>query len=1187
MPEHGPTPEQWLAIRAEGSVAVRAGAGSGKTTVLAHRFLHLLRPRAEAVPLVEDVGRILAITFTEKAAAEMKQKIHVLLGVELDRAIGGERRYWERVRRELLAAQVSTIHAFCARVLRENPLEARIDPRATILDEHESHGYVEAAVEEELVDRVRRGDPAARELVLRYGLRHGRQGGAVGVSVRLLASLGRMGRDEAWLAAALERQEALAPAATEGVREAAARIAVHVGTALGTPRDTPGMARLREAWPPLEAMLDGMGRAGTPREAVETNRLEDLCRLLGGARLASVRDDLRLDGLRLRGVLAEESGFLAALAPARRLTGLLAALGAALRERKRVDGVLTFDDLIAEARALLVSHPAVGARYARELRAILVDEFQDTDAVQAEVIEQLARPGVPLFLVGDEKQSIYGFRGADVTVFRRARERLGGELPLGRNFRSVPGVLDFVNALAAATMQVPAEIPAPDRDHWTVFDPEHRLVADRSATSTRPSVSLVTFAREHARRALSAAEARELEARVLAGVITELHERADQPVRYGDIAVLFRALDQVKAYEYALRRSAIPHYVVKGRGFFQCQEVRDVASLLATIADARNGVALAAVLRSPFFALDDALLARLAWPAGAERPALTRRFGASETFADLGDAAPRLVVIRDLLRRLRALRSRATIADLLTEALAATDFEAVCLTQFQGAQKVANVRKLIELARDAERRRFFTLRDFVALVEDLGERQPREPEAQLVGEQDDVVRMMTIHQAKGLEFPVVVLVDLGRRLERDNDTAVIDEDLGVLVAPVAGAGLHPQSQARLEAYRARAWNRTRAEHARLLYVAGTRARDELVLLEGKGQNRYLASGEGDRHVWCHQIWDLLGREPLRAFVAGNEAETVLPVPGGGAVRVVAAAGYLERRRSEPPGDPAPVEAPATDVERALVARVLDFRPPAPVEVVTSPTALADFRRCPRQFWYRHVIGLPERGTGGTRATLLGTAAHGVLEAIDLATADDADVEREVAARPEIPLLRPGERARLAADLCAAVATLGAELRAGLEIVGREVPFVLPLPRRQPRVFLQGRIDVLGRRGSVPLVRDYKYATPSDAAVAAYADQLAAYRLAVAADAAGELVFLRDGPAVRTLPPLDAEAQVEALVEAGVALGAARASGDAGAFPKRPPARSVCEQLGCGYAGRCWGRELTDRAPGPPIDSAAT
>src|SRR5207249_10141836 len=131
-----------------------------------------------------------------------------------------------------------------------------------------------------------------------------------------------------------------------------------------------------------------------------------------------------------------------------------------------------------------------------------------------------------------------------------------------------------------------------------------------------------------------------------------------------------------------------------------------------------------AVLRSPPFPIARPTPARRAWPAGTARPAPTRRFGSGEGVADLDDAGPGLVATRDLLRRLRALRSRATIAELIAEALAATDFEAVCLTQFQGPQKVANVRKLIELARGAERRRFFTLRDFVALVHDLGEREP-------------------------------------------------------------------------------------------------------------------------------------------------------------------------------------------------------------------------------------------------------------------------------------------------------------------------------------------------------------------------------------------------------------------------------------------------------------------------------
>ncbi len=166
---------------------------------------------------------------------------------------------------------------------------------------------------------------------------------------------------------------------------------------------------------------------------------------------------------------------------------------------------------------------------------------------------------------------------------------------------------------------------------------------------------------------------------------------------------------------------------------------------------------------------------------------------------------------------------------MLEAALAATDFEAVCLTQFQGAQKVANVRKLIELARDLERRRLVTLDEFVRAIRDLAEREPREPEAPLAAEQDDVVRLMTIHQAKGLEFPVVVLPDLGRQLDRDNETIVVDETLGLVAAPVVGAGQRPQRHAWLEEYRRREIDRARAEHARLLYVACTRARDELVL----------------------------------------------------------------------------------------------------------------------------------------------------------------------------------------------------------------------------------------------------------------------------------------------------------------------------------------------------------------------
>jgi ATP-dependent helicase/nuclease subunit A len=1176
-----PTDEQRAAVRVEGSAAVRAGAGCGKTTVLAERFLHLLRPRPDGgPPPVDEVGEILAITFTERAAGEMKRKIRLLLARELATATGAAGARWERVRRDMLGAQISTIHAFCARVLRENPLEAGIDPEAVVLDELESRAWLEGVVEDELVAAVRADDPAARLLVRRHRLAGGRSGGAVALVAGVLERLGTAGRDAAWLAAATAAQEARIPEVVEAMRAAAARVVATVRAELGAPgagrkgKLSPARAALALAWPAFEAALARLGPETSPAAVQDLRRL---CRLLKGARLGSkVAADLNVDGGRLRGALAEAYGFLAARPDAAGLARLFGAIAAAVGRRKRADAVLTFDDMVSETRALLGRDAAVRRRYATRFRAVLVDEFQDTDAVQADVIRLLGEgdPAPTLFVVGDEKQSIYRFRGADVAVFHQVRAALGREMPLGTNFRSLPGVLAFVNALAEATMPPP---PDSDAAYWTRFDPSQRLVADRAESVPAPAVRMVSFVRELARREaggarLQAADVRELEARALAAVVRRLAER--DGLRWGEIAILFRALTQVKAYEYALRRLEVPYYVVKGRGFFQCPEVGDVLALLGALADPDDEVALAAALRSPFFAVDDDTLWQLAWPEGQERARLRRRFRRGETFDDLPAEAEALGRVRDLLLRLRRMRHRATVAELLEEAFAATDFEPVCLTQFQGRQKVANVRKLIELARDWERRRRFSLRDFVGTVRGLAAREPREAEASLVSEEDDVVRLMTVHQAKGLEFRAVLIPDLGRLPHMEYPDPEIDDRLGVLVQPVDAAGRIVFGNAALEEHRARERDREHAELARLFSVAATRAKDLLVLFEGKGDPAYLAKGGRDVRRWCHQVWDLLGRERIAAFAGGTEVEAMIELPGGGAVWVERAETYLEGSAAGIGPLPEPRTAPADDATTEAVARVLAFRPPAPAAVVTSPTALADFRRCPRQYWYRHVLALPETRGRGQEATLLGNAAHGVLEGIDFATADDAEVTRRLHARPETLALDAAARDALAADLRAAVAALRAEIAGGLEVVGREVPFVLALPAGAPRVVLDGRIDLLVRRAGTLVVRDWKYAARSAEALARYGDQLAAYRLAVAAAGTpaveSELVFLRGGPAVVPVRGSDPDAEAEAVVAAGIALGEAARGGTADDHPRRPPGPAACERLGCGWVRLCWG-----------------
>jgi len=233
----------------------------------------------------------------------------------------------------------------------------------------------------------------------------------------------------------------------------------------------------------------------------------------------------------------------------------------------------------------------------------------------------------------------------------------------------------------------------------------------------------------------------------------------------------------------------------------------------------------------------------------------------------------------------------------------------------------------------------------------------------------------------------------------------------------------------------------------------------------------------------------------------------------------------------------------------------------------------------------------EKGTSGTRATLLGTAAHGVLETIDLATAPEDEIGRLLMARPEALALRARDLVALTADLRAASAALRREIAAGLGVVGREVPFVLPLPAAAPRVFLHGRLDLLAARGATQVVRDYKYATANDAAVANYGPQLGAYRLAVhaagAADVAAELVFLRNGPVVRALPRIDLGAEEAALVSAGDGLATALGAGEIDAFPRGPASAEACTRLGCGYVGRCWGVPLTRKATSPPTRSAAS
>jgi hypothetical protein len=319
------------------------------------------------------------------------------------------------------------------------------------------------------------------------------RGGAVRMAARLLDTLARAGRDGTWLAAATTRATEPGPLAAALAREVAG-LGRAVEACLAEPRPSATVRALAEAWPAWRARLAGLGPATPPEEFLE---FLGLAALLGKVRGRGLADWLKADSGRLDGRVAEAYGALAAAPEAGAAAALVADLERALADRKRADAVLTFDDLVRGAHDVLAGHPSVARRYASRYLAVLVDEFQDTDALQNGVIRLVAADPAVLFVVGDEKQSIYRFRGAEVAVFKETRDRLRATYPLGRNFRSQPGVLAFVNRMAEAMLRVPAAAAEPAQ--WTAFEASQRLVAHRSTSRRGPAVRLVTFAEVLAR----------------------------------------------------------------------------------------------------------------------------------------------------------------------------------------------------------------------------------------------------------------------------------------------------------------------------------------------------------------------------------------------------------------------------------------------------------------------------------------------------------------------------------------------------------------------------------------------------------------------------------------------------------------------------------------------------------------
>jgi ATP-dependent helicase/nuclease subunit A len=825
------TPQQRAAVARRGtSVVLASGAGCGKTHVLTARYLSHLRDD------LADVGQVVAITFTDRAARQMRERIRAAVAAERAAAATPEAAArWARHLRDLDTAPISTIHAFCGNLLRQSAVTAGLDPRFEVLDEVLAANLRAEALADCLQALLTSPSPVGedlRELVVLYGW---------DATVETLKSLVPLADAPAWSAwCARPPGEVAADWLGPG---RAALLPGWIAYLVAASPKVAGCLRLLER----TVCTGPLMKANVARLLAETPRLHEapdlaaaVAELTEAAKVGKERakawpdeetyEEVKkaLEGFREElparlGLFAERpEGLAEAVAVGQRFLRVAAEAARAVQDRKQRAGVVDFQDLLVTVRDLLRDHRDVRQSLQQRVRFVLVDELQDTDPVQMEVIEHLCGVGLlhgKLFAVGDHKQSVYRFRGAEVALFQDLRRRVAAEGRLGLtvNFRSQPAVLQFVNALF--------------RRRVADYEP---LAAHRPQATAGPCVEFLWSRRGEKE---SAAEGRAREADALARHVAALVAGGEprvrdgagglRPVRPGDVVLLFRSMSHVAVYEAALRRHGLDYYLVGGRAFFAQQEIYDLLNLLRALENPLDAVSLAGTLRSPFGCLsDEALFVLARHPEGLWAGLHDPDTGAKLPADQRADAAR----ARRFLRRWHSLKDRLPIAELLGAVFADCGYDAAMLFEFLGERKLANLWKLTDLARAFDRSGLFGLADFIARLGDLVSDQPREEQAATQPENADVVRLMSIHQAKGLEFSVVAVADAaaaagGPRL----GVARWDRDRGCPVRPPGEDDPPPFCDFGWRLGRAAEALADWQEDLRTLYVACTRAEDHLIL----------------------------------------------------------------------------------------------------------------------------------------------------------------------------------------------------------------------------------------------------------------------------------------------------------------------------------------------------------------------
>lgn len=891
------TPAQREAVAARGNVLVMAGAGTGKTKTLVERCLHLLD--TEKIRLDE----ILIVTFTEAAAAEMRSRLRRAIETKAETQ-NGISHFWQEQLARFDLAHIGTLHGFCFALIRENFHRLGLEPQPAILDEAAAAQLAQETLNEQFqahYEGENEFSRAVQNLIQIYG--DGRDENIRTLILRLHRYSQTRPDAEAWLARQVEIFSAAEPTNWQELLLAA-------------------IQNWRDEWLPVLESLKFENEKAAELAGILTRLPKFFTREAAAEILTQIvsADDnwpARKKGLLRKPlekffpeakVLAEFSEIKNGVDPLdedwtwihdhmKTLARLAQEFAGKFSERKRDDGVLDFHDLEQFALKLL-REPDIAQTWRGKFHFIFVDEYQDINAAQDQIIQCLSGENdkANRFLVGDVKQSIYRFRLADPKIFRGYakiwRDDDGKTIPLSENFRSREPLLHFVNSLFSIVMREEIGGIAYDADAQLKFGLPEKRVDFSAQKNPAPQTELLLRIQNRADEGdeenseLADLEEAQKEARLVALHLKKLaagqHEIWDEAakkfraVEWRDMAVLLRSpRGKAEIFAKEFSRAEIPLVVARG-GFFDSSEILDLLNLLQLLDNPLQDVPCISVLRSPLvgLSLDELAEIRLLikghfWFALNQVPNPK-----SKIRTETRDKVSKFL---EHFSRWRRLAQQSSLSECLEKILAETHYDDWVKSLPRGAQRHASLAQFLNLAQRFDEFHRQGLFRFVKFIEAQRDAEI-EPEVSGVAE-ENAVRLMSIHQSKGLEFPVVVLADLGKNFNEQDLHAeiILDEDLGLCprVKPSASGGRYSSLPHWLAQKNLR--REIRGEELRLLYVALTRARDTLVLVGGISQTKWDSLWTKDEAVTSKKIAGAKSFADWLGIWFGKEAQSLKSV----------------------------------------------------------------------------------------------------------------------------------------------------------------------------------------------------------------------------------------------------------------------------------------------------------------------